>query len=121
MPYYTLDDNIPDETGTPQIILQINQTGTNDPTYTIIKNTTPTTITSLTRDGIGDYTLTLADNILNANTSILLNEVNNNANLGFVTAKKGTGPTIKIRTTNLAATISDSIMVDTYLQITQPN
>lgn len=58
-PYYQISDS-PDVSGEKQYIALLNQTGTSNPTVTILKNTLSGAIT-WTRTGVGTYEGTLTD------------------------------------------------------------
>ena len=106
--------NIKSELGLPSRVLyaNLNQSGTDAPTMTVIKNTLGYTPTFL-YDGVGDYTM-LFDEAISASNAILTAGF---TQFPYITAIRLSGGGIKIDTYNRSSGTADGVLVNASIKL----
>lgn len=106
--------NIKSELGLPSRVLyaNLNQSGTDAPTMTVIKNTLGYTPTFL-YDGVGDYTM-LFDEAINPANAILTAGF---TQFPYITAIRLSGGGVKIDTYNRSSGTADGVLVNASIKL----
>ena len=106
--------NIKSELGLPSRVLyaNLNQSGTDAPTMTVIKNTLGYTPTFL-YDGVGDYTM-LFDEAISPSNAILTAGF---TQFPYITAIRLSGGGIKIDTYNRSSGTADGVLVNASIKL----
>jgi hypothetical protein len=106
--------NIKSELGLPSRVLyaNLNQSGTDAPTMTVIKNTLGYTPTFL-YDGVGDYTM-LFDEAISASNAILTAGF---TQFPYITAIRLSGGGVKIDTYNRSSGTADGVLVNASIKL----
>ena len=106
--------NIKSELGLPSRVLyaNLNQSGTDAPTMTVIKNTLGYTPT-FTYDGVGDYTM-FFDESINPTETILTAGF---TQFPYITAIRLSGGGVKIDTYNRSSGTADGILVNASIKL----
>lgn len=102
---------------TKKLVLQISQTGTSAPTYTVIHNSTDLTPGAAAYSSTGIYTI--AGISVFADVAKTAVKISNGATLGVVMAESITGDLIQIKSSDLAATpaLANAILDNAVLEI----
>ena len=106
--------NIKSELGLPSRVLyaNLNQSGTDAPTMTVIKNTLGYTPT-FTYDGVGDYTMNFNEFIDPAETILTAGFTQ----FPYITAIRLSGGGVKIDTYNRSSGTADGILVNASIKL----
>jgi hypothetical protein len=106
--------NIKSELGLPSRVLyaNLNQSGTDAPTMTVIKNTLGYTPTFL-YDGVGDYTM-LFNEAISASNAILTAGF---TQFPYITAIRLSGGGVKIDTYNRSSGTADGVLVNASIKL----
>lgn len=107
--------NLKSELGLPSRVLyaNLNQSGTDAPTMTVIKNTLGYTPT-FTYDGVGDYTMSF-DEAISAASAIL---TSSDSRFPYVSALRISGGGIKIDTwTASSGAVANGVLVNTSIKL----